>query len=296
LVQLPFTFSVAFPESSPYPIRAVVLNSPFGEGLMLVFNTAAEEHSYALALENLISYIGAEMTKPMQQLVLDLQMLGNQGGQPSAMLAAAKANELSEELTKLHDLATVLGHGAIQGDDRIEFRELVKQAQANVAVLATQRGVTFSLVGFESELPTVYGNQALLHRALCEYLEHSIRGAQRGGLIGLAVEAAGTQLILHARNQGSSHAAQSAFLASGMDDDQLSVARPGIGLAIAQRIVEQHGGAVRVEDDMDGIDFVMEIPAGAPIKHDAQMSVEQAQHYAFNVSELLARSLAKGQA
>ena len=54
-----------------------------------------------------------------------------------------------------------------------------------------------------------------------------------------------------------------------------------------------NGGSVRIEDDFDGVDFVLEIPAGAPATQDAQLSVEQAQRYAKDMSELLARSMSK---
>jgi hypothetical protein len=64
-------------------------------------------------------------------------------------------------------------------------------------------------------------------------------------------------------------------------------------LALAQRILEQHGGSVRIEDEFDSVDFVLEIPAGAPASQDAQLSVEQAQRYARDMSQLLARSMAK---
>ncbi|HEX5354728.1 MAG TPA: hypothetical protein VFW93_00825, partial [Aquabacterium sp.] len=45
--------------------------------------------------------------------------------------------------------------------------------------------------------------------------------------------------------------------------------------------------------EFDSVDFVLEIPAGAPAAQDAQLSVEQAQRYARDMSQLLARSMAK---
>lgn len=67
----------------------------------------------------------------------------------------------------------------------------------------------------------------------------------------------------------------------------------GIGLALSQRILEQHGGSVRIEDGFESVDFVLEIAAFAPATQDAQLSVEQAQRHAQDVSQLLARSMSK---
>lgn len=293
LVQLPFQFDIATQEVNPDQIRAVILNAPVGNDLMLVLNNVSKESWYANALENLISYIGAEMAKPIEQLVVDLQALGTLGSEPAAMRAQANAQQLSEKLSKLRDLVTVFGQGAIQRDDRIEYRELVKGVLSGVTLLAAQRGVTLALNGFDNELPTVYGSQAWLSRAVSEYLEHSVRSAKQGGLIELSAQTVGTHIVLRARNQGlflSNHQRRSAFIPFGVGDGQPSADRPSIGLALAQRIVEQHGGKVRIEDDMDGVDFILEVPAGAPATQDAQLSIEQAQRYAHDMSELMERS------
>lgn len=297
MVQLPFQFEISTQEANPDQIRAVVLNAPVGNDLMLVLNNVSKEHWYASALENLISYIGAEMAKPIEQLVADLQCLSGAAGQPAVSRAGANARELHLKLSKLRELVTVFGQGAIERDDRIEFRELVKHSLSEVAQLAAQRNVTVALTGFDHELPSVYGSQVWLSRAVSEYLEHSVRSAQRGGLIELSAQTIGAHVVLRARNRGlfiSHHQRRGAFVPFGAGDgDTAPGQRPGIGLALSQRIVEQHGGAVRIEDEMDAVDFVMEIPAGAPAKQDAQLSVEQAQRYAHDMSQLMARSMAR---
>lgn len=132
---------------------------------------------------------------------------------------------------------------------------------------------------------------------MSEYLEQSVRSAQPGGLIELSVQANGTRVMVRARNRGmfvSNHERRSAFVPFGVGDSpQPSDMRRGIGLALSQRILEQHGGSVRIEDEFESVDFVLEIPAGAPATQDAQLSVEQAQRYARDMSQLMARSMSK---
>jgi len=107
----------------------------------------------------------------------------------------------------------------------------------------------------------------------------------------------GSHVTVRARNQGlfvSNHDRRNAFVPFGVGDSaKPGDQRKGIGLALAQRILEQHGGSVRIEDEFESVDFVMEIPAGAPALQDAQLSVEQAQRYARDMSQLMARSMAK---
>jgi len=163
--------------------------------------------------------------------------------------------------------------------------------------LATARGVTLAVGGLSQETPAVYGSSHWLAKAVSEYLEQSIRSSQRGGLIELSIQAVGTRVIVRARNKGmfvSSHERRGAFVPFGVGDSSKPAdERRGIGLALSQRILEQHGGSVRIEDEFESVDFVLEIPAGAPATQDAQLSVEQAQRYAKDMSQLLARSMAK---
>ncbi|MFT3858055.1 MAG: ATP-binding protein [Aquabacterium sp.] len=128
-------------------------------------------------------------------------------------------------------------------------------------------------------------------------MEQSIRSAQSGAVIELSLQSVGAHVMVRARNQGlfiSNHERRNAFAPFGVGDTpRPSDQRKGIGLALAQRILAQHGGSVRIEDEFGSVDFVMEIPAGAPASQDAQLSVEQAQRYARDMSQLLARSMAR---
>ncbi|WP_294636688.1 HAMP domain-containing sensor histidine kinase [uncultured Aquabacterium sp.] len=300
MLTLPFQFELTTQEAHPDSIRAVVINAPVGNDLMVVLNNVSEERWYSQALENLIGYIDAEMAQPIQTLAGKLpaigQMLSRPGAGPELHALADEAAGLSVKLGKLHDLVNVFGASAIRRDERILLPDLLRKALDEVIHLADARNVTIATHGLDTELPPVYGSVHWLGKAVSEYLEQSIRSAQPGGLINLAVQAVGTRVMVRARNQGlfvSNHERRSAYVPFGVGDSPKPGTRQGIGLALSQRILEQHGGSVRIEDDFDGVDFVLEIPAGAPATQDAQLSVEQAQRYAKDMSELLARSMSK---
>lgn len=301
MLRLPFQFELTTQEASADTIRAVVIGAPVGKDLMVVLNNVSEERWYSQALENLIGYIEAEMAHPIEALAQKLPQIAQLVQQPGATGELAKlvedATALSTKLGKLRDLVSVFGQSAIQRDERILLPDLIKRAVDEVLPQAKARNVTIATQGLDQSLPPVYGSAHWLSKAMSEYLEQSVRSAQSGGLIELSVQANGTRVMVRARNRGmfvSNHERRSAFVPFGVGDSpQPSDLRRGIGLALSQRILEQHGGSVRIEDEFESVDFVLEIPAGAPATQDAQLSVEQAQRYARDMSQLMARSMSK---
>lgn len=301
MLKLPFSFELTTQEAHPDTIRAAVINAPVGQDLMVVLNNVSQERWYSQALENLIGYVEAEMAQPIEALAKKLPKtayLVQQAGASADLAALVQdAAGLSIKLGKLRDLVSVFGESAIQRDERIMLPDLLNKALSEVMPQAKARNITVAMSGVVGELPAVYGSVHWLGKATSEYLEQSIRSAQPGGLIELSIQATGTRVMVRARNQGlfvSNHERRNAFVPFGVGDSaKPSDQRKGIGLALAQRILEQHGGSVRIEDEFDSVDFVLEIPAGAPASQDAQLSVEQAQRYARDMSQLLARSMAK---
>ncbi len=301
LIRMPFQFDITTDEASPDTVRAVVLPAPVGSDLMLVLNNVSEERWYSAALKNLIGYVDAEMAGPIASLVQRLPavagLIGGSVERPEVKALADDATGLSAKLSKLKDLVSVFGQGAIQRDDRIIVTDLVQRAVDDIQPLANERKVGLTVSGLQNELPAVYGSAVWLARAMAEYLEYAVLNADAGGNIEVSVKAMGTRLMIRSRNQGmfmSNHERRSAFVPFGVGDGKPAApVRQNIGLALSARIVEQHGGSVRIEDEFDSVDFVMEIPAGAPASQDAQLSVEQAQRYAHDMSSLLARSMAK---
>lgn len=301
MLKLPFAFELTTQEAHPDTIRAAVINAPVGQDLMVVMNNVSEERWYSQALENLIGYVEAEMAQPIEALAQKLpktaQLVQQQGAAGDLKVMVQEAAALSIKLGKLRDLVSVFGESALQRDERIMLPDLLQQAMAEVMPQASARNVTVVMAVVNGELPAVYGSSHWLSKATSEYLEQSIRSAQPGGLIELSIQSVGTRVMVRARNQGlfvSNHERRNAFVPFGVGDSaKPGDKRRGIGLALAQRILEQHGGSVRIEDEFDSVDFVLEIPAGAPASQDAQLSVEQAQRYARDMSQLMARSMAK---
>ena len=62
-----------------------------------------------------------------------------------------------------------------------------------------------------------------------------------------------------------------------------------IGLPLTHRILELHGGRLRIEDADDELNVMLELPTGAPLKNTHHLDLLQAQIYAEDLSKLMAR-------
>lgn len=306
LIALPHRFEMRTQEAHADLVRAVVLPAPVGKDLMLVLNNISEERWYGQALTNLVRYVEAEMGEPLAELGRDLQALPLLGpdasARPPAQQAlatkvASSARAVAGKLSGLHELIQVFGASALRTDERVMLTQLVRDAVAGVAADLDARNVKLELRGLDQDL-TIYGSAHWLARALSEYLKHCIRSATPGSRIDLSLQATGTRVLLRTHNQGlflSNHARRAAQVPFGVGD-QAQAATPHIGLALATSVVEQHGGLVRIEDNEGSVDFVMELPSGAPAAQNgaasgADIAVEQAQRYAHDMARLMDRQL-----
>ena len=142
-----------------------------------------------------------------------------------------------------------------------------------------------------------------LVRAIDEFIENAMHHATRGSNIALHLSRAETFVRLSVNNagkvltQGQSERAFIAFgkaAAAASDSGRIGKNGLGMGLALAKRIVELHGGHVSVHAETEfGSNFVIEMPTGAPGKEDVQLNLEQAKRYAADMSRLLKRRAAK---
>ena len=63
----------------------------------------------------------------------------------------------------------------------------------------------------------------------------------------------------------------------------------GIGLPLAQRILELHGGMLRLRTDTDGLtEVTIQVPTGAPHQNLQRADMEQARKYAEDLARLMA--------
>lgn len=293
LVQLPHQFELRTQEANPDIVTAVVIAAPVGNDLMLVLNNVSREQWFNFALENLIRYVEADLAEPIDRLMQDLTQIHSGADRllpRSIEQMTSHSAELSTKLGLLRDLVQVFGKGAIQCTDRLPMSRLLRDTQAALAPLLSARNVRLDVSSSATDDLIVYGSETWLPRAIEEFVDHAVRAAAPGAVIQLSLSGTGARVVLRSRNRGfvSDRDRRKAFVPFGVGDDPRQ-ALPRIGMALARRVVEEHGGQVRIEDADDVVDFVLELPAGAPAGQEAQLSAAQAQRYAHDMAKLMSR-------
>lgn len=288
-------------EAAPRPIAGLVAlvvtpraTGPAGTDAPPASAPVVEERLSLPAIMNLLS---SELVPPMNAV---LASAGEVAADPRAL--ANSVRHLSERLMRLVDLVDVFGDDALIGEERVLVPELVTQACTQLLPLTKQLGVSVLIEGVREDLPPVYGSRRLLQRAVVECLHNAVEHARDGvardqpAAVRLDVAPSGNHLLLTLRNHGalsasviSRHAATLFRHLPGMPPAPERMG-PRIGLPLAQRILQLHGGHLRVDSDDGEVVARLELPTGAPMRNTHHLDLLQAQIYAEDLSRLMARS------
>lgn len=262
------------------------------------FAGAAPDAPQRLSLQQIMELIKADLMPSMQQVL-------NQTTAQTLPGAWEDIRTLRERLDRLTDLVNVFGDDVLIGDERMLLPELVRGIAQDLAPLAQGMGVTFIIDGDRDDLPPVYGSRRLIKRALHECLHNAIEHARQDAhsrervAVGIHFRASGQHLMLNIQQMGvvsatvlAQHAA-AIFRPTGTQGPAANLLPPKlqIGLPLTQRILQLHGGRLRIEDDaVDGLSVMLELPTGAPLRNNQHLDMLQAQIYAEDLSKLMART------
>ncbi len=251
-----------------------------------------------LSLQQIMELIKGDLVPPIQQVLA-------QPVPPEQPALAESVRHLNERLERLSDLVNVFGEDVLIGDERMLAPALVREIAQELAPLAQSKRVSFVIEGDREDLPPVYGSRRLMHRALHECLHNAVQHAREGVqtsesvAVGISFRAAGQHLLVNIHNIGVLSAAALTHHAAAIfrpttDKSGKAAAEPDrlrIGLPLTQRILQLHGGRLRIEQDASNeLDVMLELPTGAPLRNTQQLDLLQAQIYAEDLSKLMART------
>ena len=218
------------------------------------------------------SQIAHEIRNPLTSIKLNMQKLERSAR--AGRLPGEAERPLEITLREIDRLDRVV-HGVLQlGRARAASRKSLNLGRvvAQTADVARpqleRRGVQLHLRGvLEDDGPELYGDGNLLSGALLNVMLNAGEASPEGGVVQVDVERNGAAVRVRVRDSGP-----------GVPADQRErvfepfyTTKPsgtGLGLALAQRTVEEHGGTIRVEDVDRGASFVIELPLVAA-KHGA---------------------------
>lgn len=211
---------------------------------------------------------------------------------------------LTERLDRMVDLVDVFGEDVLITDERMLMVDLVRNTCQELAPSLRGKGVSFVFKGEKDDLPPVYGSQRMIRRALYECLHNAVVHARQSidptEQVGVEIgfRASGHHLLVSISNMGALSAAilnhhASTLFRPALPDEANPAGTPPvmrIGLPLAQRILQLHGGRLRIEQDStQELTVMLELPTGAPRRNTHHLDMLQAQIYAEDLSKLLAR-------
>jgi hypothetical protein len=258
-----------------------------------------------LSLQQIMELLRGDLLPPIQDVIDRARAV-----QPAEAVRGLSDSlvALTERLDRMVDLVDVFGEDVLITDERILMVDLVRSTCQELAPSLRGQGVSFVFRGEKDDLPPVYGSQRMIRRALYECLHNaavharqSIDSTQQVG-VEIGFRASGHHLLVSVSNMGALSVAAlnhhaSALFRPALPDDPRSASAPPvlrIGLPLAQRILQLHGGRLRMEQDsVQEINVMLELPTGAPRRNTHHLDMMQAQIYAEDLSTLLARGRAR---
>jgi signal transduction histidine kinase len=161
--------------------------------------------------------------------------------------------------------------GLTKYDDRgaysfkaVEFHEIVQDALRNHQAEIEKKDLILS-VDLDTELPLVTVDIQKLSFAIEVLIENAIVYSFKGGLINVELKKEGNQAIMKVtdRGIGIDRHSRSYIFSEFYRGEKARTAHPdgmGLGLFLAQKIVKQHKGEVKIEPNPKGVTAWIKIP------------------------------------
>ncbi|WP_035231353.1 ATP-binding protein [Alcanivorax nanhaiticus] len=216
--------------------------------------------------------VSHELRTPVARLRFGLEMLADI---ESAELRREKLNALDHDIEQLDQLIDeILTYARLeQGTPNIEFKpvqvmELCEQLRDE---LETIRGETTISVECDSPMLEVEAEERYLHRVLQNLVTNALRYA--GSSIVMRIEDEDSRVVIHVDDNGPGipeHERERVFKPFARLDKSRHRASGGygLGLSIVKRIVDWHGGEIRVEESPEGgARFTVTLPATQQGQH-----------------------------
>jgi len=251
-------------------IAILTIEAPLAAALPLIvlpliyrMNRANEDLARVLAAQRrFLTDVSHQVATPLATIMTNLSIMqrANRGGAASVAIedSVAEAERMKRMLARLRALA--------HADEDVPLRkELVDLAELTadvIRVYASQAGT--SGVGLVTEVVApgrVSGDKDLLREAVANLVDNAVRASPRGADVKVRVARGATGPSIDVIDSGPGIEEQR--LPRLFERFQRSDSGSGLGLAIARRVVERHGGTIRVHTARGaGSTFTIELPEG----------------------------------
>ena len=235
-----------------------------------LYRATGREMALARQQSDFVSAVSHEFRTPLTSLRHLTELLAS-GSVPSELRKQQYYELLSRETRRLHGMVeSLLSFGRLEASAyawQLETVEPGNLVPFIVEEFRQQQGSTREVVcEMEHGLPAIRADREALSRAIWNLLENAGKYSQPHTLIRVfARHNAGTvSLGVEDHGDGIAPAEQGRIFQKfvrGADAKRAGIRGVGIGLALVKRIVEAHGGSVRLESEPGrGSTFILELP------------------------------------
>lgn len=229
--------------------------------LIVLRDVTARHEAIALHLERQRSQIinsfiadaSHEFRTPLSVIKSSAYLLGRQTGGPTGARHVVQINEYADRINALVDdlqLIASLDAGDPVGNEPVEVDKLIQSAVDGFGYPQTALKNQTLTVSVDPALPMLRGNNEELLLALQKILHNAVRYTPNGGSISLKAVPfeGGAQITVTDTGIGMDEkTAQAAPQRFYRLDTARTTSGFGLGLSIAQRIVERQGGTLTIE-------------------------------------------------
>jgi signal transduction histidine kinase len=150
-----------------------------------------------------------------------------------------------------------------------DLAAVVREVVTTCQLLASPKGITLEVAAVD-ELPTACFDRARIDQVLSNLLDNAIKYSPRGSRVRITVERRDGEALISVQDQGRGIAPErigQLFQAFSTDGEKGTGGEKatGLGLAIARRMIEAHGGRIRVASELGaGSLFQVALPLDEP--------------------------------
>lgn len=233
--------------------------------LAKAFNRMAERIEVLFKSEQrFLADVSHELRSPLARLHFSIKLARTAPDRDAALDRVKRdVDRLTTLVSSLVEIARAEGSASRPMQNEVHIGQLVQQTVDDCAVEVEARGGRIDFT--EAQDAIVHGDSELLRRAVENVIRNAIRYSPQGSAIDVNVAHQQKSLEIAVRDRGPGVPAEyldrifDSFFRTdeARDTDSGGV---GLGLAIAKRAVQIHGGTIRAENVNPGLRVVIQLP------------------------------------
>ncbi|MDD5303428.1 MAG: HAMP domain-containing sensor histidine kinase [Elusimicrobia bacterium] len=176
-------------------------------------------------------------------------------------MSTARLQRMVEDVLQLAKLEEMSG---LSYTELVEMSALARACAKDFGLIVADRKQTLDLRLPDEAPPPVLGDPGLLRRVLDNLVHNAVEHTPSGGRISIEVRCEGANVLVEVSDSGPGvppEAREQLFLKFFQRDMKRHVGNVGLGLALCEKVVTRHGGAIGVGDAAEkGARFYFTLP------------------------------------